>query len=415
MRVLLVSQYFWPETFGINALARALRERGVELAVLTGKPNYPDGDVFVGYRAWGCQREHCDGIEVFRVPFFPRGRKSGWRLALNYLSFVATGLAFGPWLLRGRCFEAVFVYAPSPILQALPAIWLARLKRAPLVLWVQDLWPESLAATGFVRNRAALALVARVVRFIYRHTDRILVPSEGFRGPIEALADDARKIRYYPNPWVDETALVSADAPVAALAAQIAAGFSVVFAGNLGTAQALDTIVDAAERLQREGSPVRFFLIGSGSLSGWLAAEVGRRGIANVKLPGRFPPTAMPHFYAAASALLVSLRDEPIFALTIPSKVQGYLAAGRPVIAALSGEGARVVSEAKAGFACPAGDAAALAATVARLAALDADARAEMGENARRYAIEHFTLDRLATDLAAQLAELAAAHRGKMA
>lgn len=415
MKVLLVSQYFWPETFGINALAHALRERGVELTVLTGKPNYPDGEVFAGHSAWGCRREEWRGIEIVRVPLFPRGRKSGWRLAANYLSFVAAGLCFGPWLLRGRRFDAVLVYAPSPILQTLPAIFLARLKRAPLALWVQDLWPESLAATGFVRNRKALAAVARVVRFIYRHTDRILVPSEGFRAPIAALADDARKIRYYPNAWVDETAPAAADAPVAALAANIAAGFSVVFAGNLGTAQALDTVIDAAEHLQREGSPVRFFLIGSGSVSGWLATEVARRGMTNVELPGRFPPAAMPHFYAAASALLVSLRDEPIFALTIPSKVQGYLAAGRPLIAALNGEGARVVCEAGAGIACPAGDAVALATAVARLAALDADTRIEMGENGRRYAVERFSLDRLADDLAAQLGELAAAQRGKMA
>lgn len=415
MRVLLVSQYYWPETFGINALARALRARGVEITVLTGKPNYPDGEVFAGYRAWGCQRETHDGSEVIRLPCFPRGRKSGWRLAANYLSFVVAGLAFGPRLLRGHRFDAVLVYAPSPILQTLPAIFLSWQKRAPLALWVQDLWPESLSATGFVRNRTALAAVARVVRYIYRHTDRILVPSEGFRAPIAALADDPGKIRYYPNAWVDETAPTAAEAPVAALAANIAAGFSVVFAGNIGTAQALDTVIDAAERLQRDGSPVRFFLIGSGSVSGWLADEVARRGLSNVELPGRFPPAAMPHFYAAASALLVSLRDEPIFGLTIPSKVQGYLAAGRPLIAALNGEGARVVVEAGAGLACQAGDAAALAAAVARLAALDADARREMGENARRYAVERFSLDRLADDLAAQLAELAAAHRGKMA
>lgn len=408
MRVLLVSQYFWPENFGINALTLALRERGVTLTVLTGKPNYPDGSVFPGHSAWGCRREDWQGIEVVRVPLVPRGRRSALRLVLNYLSFAAAGLFFGSWILRGRRFDAVFVYAPSPLLQALPALWLARLKRAPLALWVQDLWPESLSATGFVRNRTALALVARVVRFIYRHTERILVPSEGFRAPIAALADDARKIRYYPNAWVDETAPVAADAPVAALAARLAAGFSVVFAGNLGTAQALDTVIDAAERLQREGSPVRFFLIGSGSLSGWLAAEIERRGLENVELPGRFPASVMPVLYAAAAALLVSLRDEPIFAWTIPSKVQGYLAAGRPIIAALNGEAARVVTAAGAGVVCPAGDAAALAEAVCRLAALNADARNKMGDNARRYGVEYFALERLAADLHVLLEEMSA-------
>lgn len=412
MRLLLISQYFWPETFGINALARALRERGVAITVLTGKPNYPDGEVFAGHSAWGCRREEWQGMEIVRVPLFPRGRRSALRLALNYLSFVVAGLFFGPWHLRGSRFDVVFVYAPSPLLQALPAVLLGHLKRAPLALWVQDLWPESLAATGFVRNRTALALVRGIVRFIYRHTDRILVPSEGFRAPIAALADDPAKICYYPNAWVDEDCGGPADAapgtPLGMLAAKIADGFSVVFAGNLGTAQSLDTIVDAAERLQREGSPVRFFLIGSGSLSGWVAAEIERRGLANIELPGRFPASAMPALYAAAAALLVSLRDEPIFAWTIPSKLQGYLAAGRPVIAALNGEGARVVATAGAGLACRAGDAVALVDAVRRLAALNADARSKMGDNARRYALEHFALERLAANLHMLLDEMSA-------
>lgn len=412
MRLLLISQYFWPESFGINALAHALRDRGIELTVLTGKPNYPDGAVFAGHLAWGCRRESWQGIEIVRVPLFPRGRRSALRLALNYLSFVVAGTIFGPWLLRGRRFDAVFVYAPSPLLQALPAIMLARLKRAPLALWVQDLWPESLAATGFVRNRAALAFVGGIVRFIYRHTNRILVPSEGFRAPIAALADDPAKIRYFPNAWVDESCGGSVETatstPLSMLAAKIADGFSVVFAGNLGTAQSLDTIVDAAELLQREGSAVRFFLIGSGSLSDWLATEVERRGLANVELPGRFTATSMPALYAAAAALLVSLRNEPIFAWTIPSKLQGYLAAGRPIIAALNGEGARVVAAAGAGLTCPAGDAVALADTVRRLAALNAGARGKMGDNARRYAAEHFALERLATNLHVLLDEMAA-------
>lgn len=414
MKVLLVSQYFWPETFGINALTLALRARGVEVTVLTGKPNYPDGKVFAGYSAWGCRRENWQGIEVVRVPLFPRGQKSGWRLALNYLSFVAAGITLAPWMLRRRRFDAVFVYAPSPILQALPAVLLARLKRAPLALWVQDLWPESLAATGFVRNRKLLSAVAVVVRFIYARCDAILVPSEAFRAPIAALAGASARIDYYPNAWVDDAGAGEPDEAVRALAADIARGFSVVFAGNLGTAQALDTVVDAAERLQRSSSPVRFFLVGSGSLSDWLAGEIARRQLHNVVLPGRFPSTAMRHLYAAAAALLVSLRDEPIFALTIPSKVQGYLAAGRPLIAALNGEGARVVSEARAGFATPAGDAAALAAAVERLAALPADVRTEMGENGRRYAAEHFALDHLASELAERLAALVAAKRSNL-
>jgi len=347
---------------------------------------------------------------LVRLPLFPRGKRSSWRLALNYLSFVASGAAIGPWLLRSRKFDAVFVYAPSPLLQALPAIWLARLKRAPLAVWVQDLWPESLSATGFVRNSAALGLVSRAVRFIYRHTDRILVPSEAFRAPIEKLAGDAGRIHYYPNAWVEEPVAEVADAAVDALTSEIAAHFSVVFAGNLGTAQSLETVVGAAEILQHSGSNARFYLVGSGSLSAWLAEQVRIKGLRNLVLPGRFPPAAMPGFYAAASALLVSLRDEPIFAYTIPSKLQGYLAAGRPVIASLNGEGARVVTQAGAGVSCAAGDAVALADAVQAMADLSDEARAQMGDNARRHAAAHFSLDRLTTELVQHFEELVAAN-----
>lgn len=409
MRVLFISQYFWPENFGINALARALSERGVAITVLTGQPNYPDGQVFPGYSAFSVRHERYEGIELIRLPLFPRGKQSSWRLAMNYLSFIVSGAVFGPWLLRNREFETVFVYAPSPLLQALPAILLARLKRVPVALWVQDLWPESLAATGFVKNRAVLAIVELVVRFIYRHTDLILIPSEAFRTPIEKLSANPGKIRYYPNAWIGQTVEDgSRSKEVDMLVDDIASGFSVVFAGNLGTAQALDTVIDAAENLQCAGTNIRFFLIGSGSLSPWLSAEVKRRGLKNVLLPGRFPPEAMAHFYAAASTLLVSLRDEPIFSYTIPSKVQGYLAAGKPVIAALNGEGARVVIEAGAGLACAAGDAAALAQCVQSLARLSDDARAEMGENARRYAMANFSLDRLASELVGHFQKLVA-------
>ncbi len=413
MRLLIFTQYFWPETFGINALVKSLSERGVEVTVMTGKPNYPEGKVFEGYSWWGTSREFYDGIEVLRIPLFPRGKRSSLRLLLNYLSFLVAGIIFGPWVLRRQTFDAVFVYAPSPLLQALPAILLARLKRAPIALWVQDLWPESLSATGFVRNRRALALVALVVRFIYRHTDRVLVPSEAFRAPIQAMTSGSADIRYYPNAWVEEP---SADPPVGfeALAKEIASGFSVVFAGNLGAAQSLDTILDAAEQLQNEEADVRFFLIGSGSLSAWLSEEIRRRGLRNVQVPGRFPQSAMPVLYAAASALLVSLRDEPIFAYTIPSKLQGYLAAGRPVIAALNGEGARVVAEAGAGVSCSAGSASALATAVRSLGEMDSAALDKMGDNARRYAIAHFSLDRLTDDLVEQLQELVATHKYKI-
>ncbi|HNN44415.1 MAG TPA: glycosyltransferase family 4 protein [Azospira sp.] len=404
MKLLLLSQYFWPETFGINALAKALVRNGHAVTALTGQPNYPEGKVFPGYSAWQAMFERYEGVDILRLPLVPRGKRSALRLAMNYVSFILSALMVGPLMLRRRKFDAVFVYAPSPLLQALPAIFISWYRKVPLVVWVQDLWPESLAATGFVRNEAVLRWVARVVRYLYRHTDLILVPSVAFIEPIVELGGSRDRIVYFPNAYIPEQ-VVSAECAgdATALVERIASGFSVVFAGNLGVAQSLETVLDAAERLQVAGVPVRFFLVGSGSRSERLNDQILQRKLTNVELPGRFPPESMGLIYAAASALLVSLRDEPIFAMTIPSKVQGYLAAGRPIIASLNGEGARVIREANAGFACPAGDGGALAAAITNLFHLDKDARRELGENGRLYAEQHFSLDRLALELIRRL------------
>jgi glycosyltransferase involved in cell wall biosynthesis len=403
MRVLVLSQYFWPETFRINEVVTSLREAGCEVTVLTGQPNYPEGVVQAGYRAASLRRDTHDGMPVLRVPLAPRGRRPA-RLALNYLSFVVSAALFGPWLLRGRRFDAVLVYAPSPILQAIPAVWLAWLKRAPLATWVQDLWPQSLSATGYVRHAGVLAAIEKVVRWIYRRNELLLVQSEAFVEPVKALAG-LTPVVYHPNPGERAFGAASSSRPPPL---QLTPGFNVVFAGNLGTAQALETIVSAALLLRDEAS-VRFVLVGNGSRSDWLQEQVQRHGLTNLQLPGRFTPDEMPGILSQASALLVTLSRDPIFAQTVPSKVQAYLAAGKPIIAALDGEGARIVLAAGAGVACPAEDAAALAAAVRSLMAQPASARAQMAESGQRYYAQNFEPGLLAQRLVARLATLAGA------
>lgn len=391
MRLLLVSQYFWPENFRINDVARSLAHKGVEVEVLTGQPNYPGGAVFAGYRAGACKQETHDGNTVHRMPLLPRGG-SGLRLALNYLSFVATGLLMAPWMLRGRRFDAVFVYAPSPILQAIPAILLGAIKRAPVVLWVQDLWPASLSATGHVNNRHVLKLVELVVRFIYRRVDLLLVQSEAFVAPVRALAGDT-PIVYFPNS-VDESFSRPPDAAVKVTAAGMDAPFSVLFAGNIGTAQAVDVIIDAARRL-RDHPEIAFVVAGDGSRRGAMLEQVASLGLHNVHLPGHFPVDVMPAMMQQASALLVTLADKEIFRQTIPSKVQAYLASGRPILACLNGEGASVVVRAGAGIAVPAESGEALAAAVLALSRLAPSERARMGDSGKAYFAAHFEHDML--------------------
>jgi glycosyltransferase involved in cell wall biosynthesis len=397
MRILVLSQYFWPETFIINDVVRILSEQGHEVTVATGKPNYPDGKVFDGYRAWGAQRErYLNRIDVLRVPLWPRGEGGAKNLVLNYLSFVLAGLLFLPWMLRKREFDAILVFAPSPVTQVIPAILLRWLKKAKLALWVQDLWPESLSATGFVKNPLLLKAVGWMVKGIYRYCDTLLVQSRAFIEPVARYAD-RQKIIYYPNSMDVRApgAVVSISQELRELLDE---HFCVVFAGNLGTAQALDTLVQAAVHL-RDDPQIRLVLVGSGSRLEWLKAQRHAHGLDNLVLAGRFPMEAMPQIFERSAVLLVSLNDEEAFAQTVPSKIQAYLAAGRPIIASMNGEGARVVCEARAGLASPAEQVLPLVANIRSMKVLGSAERAAMGASGKEYFDTHFEMNTQVTCL----------------
>jgi glycosyltransferase involved in cell wall biosynthesis len=294
-------------------------------------------------------------------------------------------------MLRGREFDAILVFAPSPITQAIPAILLKWLKKAKLALWVQDLWPESLSATGFVRNPYLLRAVGWMVRGIYHQCDTLLVQSRAFVEPVAHYADRA-KIQYYPNS-MDISSPKAVESVPSELLELLEQHFCVVFAGNLGTAQALETIVQAAIHL-RDDPNVRLVLVGSGSRLAWLKAQQQAHGLDNLVLPGRFPMEAMPQIFERASALLVSLSNEPAFAQTIPSKIQAYLAAGRPIIACMNGEGARVVCEARAGLASPAEQVLPLVANIQRISEMGDAERMAMGRSGKAYFDANFEMQR---------------------
>lgn len=406
MRILIVTQYFWPESFRINDLVKSLAEKGVDVDVLTGQPNYPEGKTFSGYRAWSCQKQERDGVRIFRLPLMPRGERSAWRLIGNYLSFVVSGVTLAPWLLKGRSYDAVFVYGTSPILQAIPAIFISWLKDCPTVLWVQDLWPESLEATGYIQNRWILKRVEKVVRFIYHHVDFLLVQSQAFEGLVRELAP-GKQIRYYPNSV--EAMFCEPPEVVLPEIRALDAGFSVVFAGNVGAAQAVEVIVEAATLLKNHAD-IRFVVFGNGSRWQWMCDESKVRGLNNIYFPGRFPIETMPGSMAKASALLVTLTDKPIFAATVPNKIQAYMAAGRPILACLNGEGARLVSEANAGLAVPAEDARALADAVIKLYEMKPEERAQLGKNGREYYKNNFDHEKLVDQLIEQLKEVSQSH-----
>lgn len=393
MNMLIISQYFWPENFRINDLVQGLCQRGHRVTVLTGLPNYPEGRLFPGYGLFGKRHEDYCGATVVRVPMLPRGKGGGLRLLLNYLSFAFSASFLASFRCREK-YDVIFVYEPSPITVGLPALVLKKLKKAPIAFWVQDLWPESLSATGAVRARWLLKLVERLVRFIYRGCDLMLVQSEAFAPPIEKLGVNRERIAYFPNSAEDlyEPVTLPEDAPERT---GLPDGFRVMFAGNIGAAQDFGTILDAAERL-KSYADIHWLILGDGRMLSWVKAQIEGRGLgASVHLLGRHSVEAMPRYFSLADAMLVTLKKEPIFALTIPSKVQSYLACGRPIIAALDGEGARVIRDASAGVVVPAEDAVGLAEAVLRMYRMEGGAREQMGSNGLRYFRNNFERDML--------------------
>ncbi|MEQ1661166.1 MAG: glycosyltransferase family 4 protein [Thiobacillus sp.] len=391
MRLLVVSQYFWPENFRINDLVADMVGRGHEVTVLTGQPNYPSGRFFPGYGwAWP-HTESYQGARVVRVPLVPRGGAGAIRLALNYLSFAVFG-ALGTWLrLRGK-FDAIFVFEVSPITVGIPAIVASRRFKAPILFWVLDLWPESLTAAGGVRSHGVLRAVDRLVKWIYRNCARVLVQSRAFVPEIARHGVPDSNILYFPS-WGESLfqPLQQADSNLLPLLPE---GFKVLFAGNIGEAQDLPAVLKAAELL-RDRTNIHWLIVGEGRMAAWAKEEALRRGLSRVHFLGRHPLESMPHFYAAADALLLPLKREPIFALTIPGKLQSYLACARPILAMLDGEGARIVQESGAGLACAAGDAEGLASRVLKLAAMPDAGRRAMGQNGRQYYESNFDRTRL--------------------
>lgn len=400
MRILIVSQYFWPEFFIINDVVQTLSSQGHSIKVLTGKPNYPNGKIFDGYTQQGVQEEFfAKDIPVFRAPLRPRKTAGAKNLFLNYWSFIWNGLRFFPAAVKNEQYDVIFVFAPSPITMAIPAIYLKWKLKTHLVIWVQDLWPESLSATGFIKNRLILRLVKYLVKAIYYFSDTLLVQSKAFIEPVTALSK-GEKVHYFPNVINDDRKVGISESEHLSkeLETVLDNHFCFMFAGNIGQAQSIETIICAAEKIQHI-SEIKLIIVGSGSALASAKRMVEQKQLHNVIFTGRYPAEVMPFLFSKAKGLLVTLRDQDIFSYTVPSKVQAYLCAGRPIIASINGEAARVIVEAKSGLVCSAEDSGGLADKMSELFYMSQAEREVIGENGRRYFLENFELKQKCTEL----------------
>lgn len=383
MRILLLSQWFDPEpTFKGLAFARELVKLGHQVEVLTGFPNYPGGKVYPGYRVRLLQRENIDGISIIRVPLYPSHDTSSIKRIFNYVSFAISAALLGPLFVKQA--DVVYVYHP-PATVALPAFMLRFLRGMPFVYDIQDLWPDTLKASGMLTNSKILKCVEVWCNLTYRFANHIVVLSPGFKKLLHKRGVVPNKISVIYN-WCDETQITTMERSEAAQCEpQMAGRFNVVFAGTMGKAQALDEVLDAAALIAGRLPHVQFVFIGGGIDLERLKQKSEQMFLPNVMFLPRRPVAEIGSVLCMADALLVHLKDDPLFEITLPSKTQSYLAAGRPVIMAVRGDATDLVKQAGAGIICSPEDAESIASAVGKLAAMHQDERDKIGKSGANY------------------------------
>jgi len=410
VRLAMFSHWYDPEggaAAGPGTIARALRDRGHDVHVVTGFPSYPTGTVFPGYRVRPYQRESLDGVTVHRSAVYPSHDTRGAHRAANYLSFALSGAVNA--VTRLPRVDAALVYS-TPATAAVPGMALRALRGVPYVVQIQDMWPQSVTSSGFLPSatdgRAERAL-HRFCDGVYRRATTIAVTSPGMRGIVEERGVDPLKIEFVPN-WADEACFRPATV-TPQLTAEFGPfrPFTAMYAGNFGELQALHKVVDAAALL-RDDTSIGFVLVGGGVAEGRLRSRVADLGLDNVRFVPPQPFGRMSDVLALGDVQLISLKDVPLLRSTLPSKVQANMAAGRPIIAAVAGDAASVIASAGAGFVSAPEDPVALAAAVSRMHRLDAQDRQAMGVRAREHYLAHFS-ERVVGDHLSEI--LTAAHR----
>lgn len=388
MKILLITQWFEPEpAFKGLAFARALREQGHEVQVITGFPNYPGGNVYPGYRIKWLQREMIDGVQVCRVPLYPSHDGSGVGRALNYISFAASSSLFGVFAARKA--DVIYAYHP-PLTVGMSAALIGLFRRTPVVYDIQDMWPDTLKATGMLNNPRALSLIGRICQWVYRRASALVVLSPGFRQLLleRGVADEKISVIYN---WCDAAALTNPQSYQTPAAMQ--GRFNVVFAGTMGKAQALDAVIDAAALVATRNPAIQFVFVGGGVDVDRLKSLAQQNSPSNVVFLPRMPMNEVGNVLKGADVLLVHLRDDPLFAITVPSKTQAYMAVGKPLLMAVRGDAADLVKAADCGEVVTPEDSREIAEAVLRLASLPPAELAGMGQRGAEFYRRELAID----------------------
>lgn len=395
MKVLIVTPHFYPENFKCNDMAFELNKRGHDVTVMTAIPDYPAGKYHAGYGIFKRRRECVNGVKIHRSFIIPRGSGSSIRLALNYISYSLFSTIKALWFGLIHKYDTIIVHETSPVMVGIPAAIIKRLQHIPMVFWVLDLWPESLSAAVGINNKLILGLFNKLTRCLYENSDMILIGSKGYRTSINNKGAFDAKIHYFPN-WVENE--LASDLIINDGIPKLPDGFNVMIAGNMGDAQDLPHVMDAATKLR--DSNINFIFVGNGRKKSYVEEFARNHGLhKQVFCLGQFPLAAMPSLFSQADVLFMALKDDPIFALTVPSRLQAYMSSGKPVISMINGEGAELIQEADCGWSVPAGDSEALAELLKKISLLDKSKLVSKGLNGKRYSELHFNFEQCIDNL----------------
>ncbi len=383
MRILMLTQWFDPEpAFKGLAFARELVGLGHDVEILTGFPNYPGGRLYPGYNVKPLQREVIDGISIIRVPLYPSHDGSSLKRILNYVSFAVSAALLGPFLVKPA--DVMYVYHP-PATVGFPAMVINFLRGIPFVYDIQDLWPDTLASTGMLTNRFVLYCVRVWCKFVYNRANHLVVLSPGFKRALTERGVIAEKVSVIYN-WCDEAqlrqGLVSEEIKKEP---GMVGRFNVLFAGTMGKAQALDAVLKAADIIAVHNPAVQFVFVGGGIDVDRLKHKVQEENLKNVLFLLRRPTNEMGAVFALADVLLVHLKDDPLFAITIPSKIQAYMSSGRPILLGVRGDAADLLGKSGAGLLCEPENPASIALGVERFFLMSQEKRAEIGKHGKLF------------------------------
>lgn len=399
MHLLVVSQCYYPEQFRINDICREWVSRGYKVTVVTGIPNYPEGKFYPGYGWFKKKTEMVDGVKIYHIPIISRG-SSPVRLILNYISFVVSGFVW-------KCFtqvkpDRVFVFETSPMTQALPAVWFAHKRQIPCDIYVQDLWPENVEFATGIHNKYLMRFIDVMVDYIYRNCYNIFVTSNSFRKHLEKRNSTWRRINGVPSSKVIYWPQYAEEFYRPCLKTQRLQDmpdntiFKVVFTGNVGYAQGLDILPKVAALLKEEKEKCEFIIIGIGRYMESFKKDIELAGVADMfRLLGRKMPEEIPEYLAWCDVAFISFAENDIFEMTIPAKLQSYMACGMPILAAAGGETKRIVEEAECGRVVHAGDYKGLSTSIKILKYSSEEDRKQMGIKAQKYADAHFNKQQL--------------------